>query len=71
MHIMVTTCRWNGATVPRGIPYSSKFSWYNIFVNFVIEVTIMKILFTKYLRTRIRAFQPRAITKFIFMKIFF
>ena len=30
------------------IPYSSKFSWHNIFVNFVINLEITKILFTKF-----------------------
>ena len=28
------------------VPYSSKFSWHNIFVNFVINLKIMTILFT-------------------------
>ena len=30
-----------------GIPYSSKFSWHNIFVNFVIWLLIMKTFFMK------------------------
>ena len=28
------------------VPYTSKFLYYNIFVNFVIEVTIMKFIFS-------------------------
>ena len=28
--------------------YSSKFSWHNIFMNFVINLEITKILFTKF-----------------------
>ena len=41
MYIYKTTC------VKRKIPYSSKFSWHNIFVNFVIWLLITKIFFTK------------------------
>ena len=53
------------------IPYSSEFSRYNIFVNFVIEFTITKILFTKYLYARIVLFCRRAVAKFIFTKFSF
>ena len=52
-----------------GIPYSSKFSRYNIFVNFVIEFAITKILFTKYLYVRIVLLCRRAVAKFIFHEL--
>ena len=31
----------------KGVPYSSKFSWHNIFVKFVIRHPITKIVLTK------------------------
>ena len=49
------------------IPYSSR---YNIFVNFVIEFAITKILFTKYLYARI-VLCRRAVANFIFTKFSF
>ena len=42
--------------------YGSKFSWYNNFVNFMIELAITKILFMKYLYVCIYAFTRHVIT---------
>ena len=42
------TAQLSGRAFHWDIPYSSKFSWHNIFVNFIVDPLFMNILFTKF-----------------------
>ena len=47
LHVLQRCAGSNRQITLAGLPYSSKFSWHNIFVNFVICLLITKIFLTK------------------------